>query len=81
MSNAAYYCLGIANILLTAYQADALSSVVSMRAYPDTVRRLFIDAATEFLRILAVKFLITFRCFKKSLSFGGFILNFLFLII
>jgi hypothetical protein len=46
ISNAAYYYLTvIAKNLLTAFQEDILSPVIPMTAYPNTVRRLFIDIA------------------------------------
>jgi hypothetical protein len=46
VSNAAYYYLAvIANNLLTAFQEDVLTPVIPMAAYPETVRRLFIDIA------------------------------------
>jgi hypothetical protein len=46
VSNAAYYYLEvIANNLLTAFQENVLSPVIPMAAYPNTVRRLFIDIA------------------------------------
>jgi hypothetical protein len=46
LSNAVYYYMTvIASNLLTAFQEDVLSDVISKTSYPDTVRRLFIDIA------------------------------------
>jgi hypothetical protein len=50
-SNASYYYLEvIAGNLLKAFQEDVLSPVIPMTAYPNTVRRLFIDIAGKIVR-------------------------------
>ncbi len=60
-SNGAYYYLEvIASNLLRAFQEDVLSPVIPMTAYPNTVRRLFIDIAGKIV-LTARKIILKFE--------------------